>query len=118
MKKYSLIAVVIIALAALAGVAYAVHRHSANTSVEKVPQKQNAPDQTAEQAAQKNQPAQNVPVSKDLSVSDVRPTQGGDTVSATAHVTGGGSTKDSCVFTFANDIAKPVVRQVAPKCGY
>ena len=109
-----LLVLVIVALAALAGVIYAVQQHNTNVPAEKVPQKQDAPAQTSEQAAQNNQPAQDLPAAQGLSVANVRASEENDVVAASADITGGGSTKDTCVFTFTNSIAKPVVRQVLP----
>jgi hypothetical protein len=120
MHKKSLIIILLIIITAGAiggGLVYA-RRHNQNSAKPTVvDQKKNAPKQTAAQAAEDNKTSQDVPVSADLSVTNVRASEQGSAVSASADIGGAKDVSGNCVFTFSNDLAKPVVRQVAPTGG-
>ncbi|HSX06267.1 MAG TPA: hypothetical protein VLG92_00935 [Candidatus Saccharimonadia bacterium] len=116
-KKALIIFISIVVLAGLVGGGAALVKNRGNNKEKQsnvIDQKKNAPIQTSRQAAQNNQPAQNVPVSTTLSVSNVQASEQGNVVSATASIGGSKDASSDCVFTFSNDLAKPVVRQVTP----
>jgi len=105
-------AVVVAAVCAAGGGVLLVHNRSRTPAPTIVEQKKNAPEQSAASAAENNKPSQDIPVSPDLSVSQVQASQTGGTVTASAHIGGVSGVSGYCVFTFANSLAKPVVRQV------
>lgn len=80
-----------------------------------VQQKKNAPSQSKEQAAANDTTSQTVPLSSQLSVINITETQDKGIVKATAEVGGTKVVSGSCVFTFENELSRPVVRQAVPR---
>lgn len=118
MKRSLTIACLIVAALAVGGGSYVLisHKNNRNTP-QSVPQKQNAPVQTKEQADQQNQTTENVPTSSNTSLGELTAKQSGGSITASATIHNPGSGSGSCVFTFENDNDKPVVRQTAPTSG-
>ena len=113
MSKKLLIPTGILFVALLAGGIYLVKHNSSTSGSTVVPQKQNAPVQTKQQADQANQPAQNVPISTSTDVKNLIADQKSGAVHANADVTNATDASATCVFTFENPNDKPVVRQVS-----
>ena len=116
MKQKITAGLIVIALIAGAVVIYEAKHNKAKPAIAtQVQQKKNTPVQSKEQARSNDTTAQNVPVSDALSVNNISETQNKGVVSANAEIHGNKDISGSCVFTFENELSKPVVRQVSPK---
>ena len=112
MKKIILMSSSVFLVLALAGGLYfASQKPTLVAQPQTVSQKKDAPVQTKQQAETSNKTTENTPVSPTLSLNDVTATENGGYVSATAHILGNKYQSGSCVFTFENANARPVIRQ-------
>lgn len=115
-KKTLVISLTVLLLGAGCAGFYLVTHKNATSSEPVAPQKQNAPNQTPEQAKAADKTAQNTPMSPTISVGQPKSTQAQGNVTGQVQITGtDNTTTGTCVFTYENDIAKPVIRQVAAK---